>query len=293
MFRLIALSIALICTLPALVLGYDVLVVQDQQSGTYDTILKGFRSGAGLKERRIILQDAADNDIVRIVREDRPSLVLAMGGRAMSEVRRLRQVPIISVFSYSLQQSSLPANLVRISMLPPLQRYVELFRALGIRRIGTVLSPGSAEFAAEAAEALRQSGLRLIVRSAERPEEMASQLDALKGSVDAVWLLPDPVLVNSASIEVVATFSMQQRLPFISFSEAHLRRGAVAAFALDLHSLGNQAATTAKRVIAGDPITPEESYPLKTTLRYNRSILEHFNLPHLPLQRLGGSDPLR
>lgn len=281
---------SLILVTPCLAEAYDVLVVQDQRSPTYDTILQGFRSVHQFKERVIVMQDYAENDLFRITREDHPTLILVVGGRALIEARKLRQTSVVSVFSYSIQQTDRPTNMVQVKMLVPAERFAALFRALGAKRVGTVLTPMSSGFAAEATEAFRKSGVRLVVREAMKPGNVPKQLEALKGSVDALWLLPDPAIVTSESVDAFALFSMQQRLPWVSFSDAHLKKGAVAAFGIDIFDLGRQAAETASSIMAGvKPADLEDTHPRKTRLRFNRLVLEHFGLSVDPLKQLGGS----
>ncbi len=280
----------LILVMPCLAGAYDVLVVQDQRSPTYDTILQGFRSVRQFKERVIVLQDYSENDLFRITREDHPAMVIAVGGRALIEARKLRQTPVVSVFSYAIQQTDLPTNMVQIKMLVPAERFAALFHALGAKRVGTVLTPMSAGFAAEATEAFRKAGIRLVVREGMKPGNVPKQLEALKNSVDALWLLPDPAIVTSESVEAIALFSMQHRIPWVSFSDAHLKKGAVAAFGIDIFDLGRQAAETASSIMAGvKPADLEDTHPRKTQLRFNRLVLEHFGLPVDPLKLLGGN----
>ncbi len=280
----------LILVMPSLAGAYDVLVVQDQRSPTYDAILQGFRSVRQLKERVIVMQDYAENDLLRITREDHPALVLAVGGRALIEARKLHQTPVVSVFSYAIQQSGPPSNLVQVKMLMPAERFAALFRALGAKRVGTVLTPMSSGFAAEATEAFRKAGIRLVVREAMKPGNVPKQLEALKSTVDALWLLPDPGIVTSESVEAFALFSMQQRLPWVSFSDAHLKKGATAAFGIDIFDMGRQAAETAGSIMAGvKPADLEDIHPRKTRLRFNHPVLEHLGLSVEPLRQLGGS----
>lgn len=287
---LLPLITGLILLMPCLAEAYDVLVVQDQRSPTYNTILQGFRSVRTFKERVIVMQDYAETDLARITREEHPALVLAIGGRALIEARKLRQTPVVSVFSYAIQQTGLPPNIVPIKMLVPTERFAALFRALGAKRVGAVLTPMSAGFAAEATEAFRKAGIRLVVREAMKPGNVPKQLEALKSSVDALWLLPDPAIVTSESVEAFALFSLQHRLPWVSFSDAHLKKGAVAAFGLNIFDLGRQAAETADSIMAGvNPTDLEDTYPRKTRLRFNRLVLEHLELPVDPLKQLGGS----
>lgn len=280
----------LILVIPSLSDAYDVLVVQDQRSPTYDTILQGFRSVRPFKERVIVMQDYAENDLFRITREDHPALILAVGGRALAEARKLRQTPVVSVFSYALQQADQPTNMVRIKMLVPVEKFAALFRALGAKRVGTVLTPMSSGYAAEATEAFRKAGIRLVVRNAIKPGNVPKQLEALKGSVDALWLLPDSAIITSESVETFAKFSLQSRLPWVSFSDAHLKKGAVAAFGINISDLGRQAAETANSIMAGvNPTEIEDTLPRNTRLRFNHLGLELLSLPVDPLKQMGGS----
>ena len=283
--------LALMLLLPALAQAYDILVVQDQRSHIYDTLLHGFRNGHHFKERVIILQDFAENDLVRIVREDHPALVLAVGGRALAETRVIRQTPVVSVFSYAIQLTDPPSNLVHVKMLPQAERFAALFRALGAKRVETVLSRSSSSYATQAVETFRKAGIRLVIREAGKPGEVAKQLEALKDSADALWLLPDPAIVTSETVEAFARCSMRHRIPLVSFSDAHLKKGAAAAFAIDLEDLGKQAAETASRIMSGDnPEDIQEIPPRKIRIRFNRQVMEHLGLPVGPLLLLGGSE---
>ena len=270
----------LMLIIPCLAGAYDVLVVLDQRSPTYDTILQGFRSARTFKERIVVMQDNAENDLTRIIREDHPVLVLAIGGRALLEARKLSQIPVVSVFSYAIQQTGQPTNMVQIKMFVPAERFAAVFRTLGVKRVGTVLTPMSSGFAAEATEAFHKTGIRLVVREAMKPGNVPKQLETLKSSVDALWLLPDPAIVTCESVDAFALFSLQHRIPWISFSDAHLKKGAVAAFCIDTFDLGRQAAETVASIMTGT-ITAnlEDTNPRNPKLRFNRSVLEHLGLP--------------
>lgn len=283
--------LALVFLLPALAQAYDVLVVMDQHSKIYDTLLLGFRNSHHFKERILVLQDYVENDLVRIVREDRPAIVLAVGGRALAETRMIRQTPVVSVFSYGINMSNPPPNLAQVKMLAPVERYAALFHALGAKRVGTVLSGTASSYAVKASEIFRKAGIHLVIREARKPGEVAKQLESLKDTADALWLLPDPKVVTSESVEAFALYSLRHHLPLVSFTEAHLGIGAAAAFAPSLEDLGKQAAETAGRIMAGDrPTEIEEIPPRKIRLRFNRQVMEHLGLPVSPLLHLGGSE---
>jgi putative tryptophan/tyrosine transport system substrate-binding protein len=276
---------------PGLSPAYDILVVQDQRSHIYDTLMHGFENGRHFKERVIVLQDFAENDLVKIVREDHPALVLAVGGRALAETRMIRQTPVVSVFAYAITMSNPPPNLAQVKMLAPVERFAALFHALGAKRVGTVLSASASSYAARASEIFRKAGIHLVVREAGKPGDITKQLESLKNTADALWLLPDPAIVTSETVEAFALYSLRHQLPLVSFSDAHLKKGATAAFAIDLEDLGKQAAETVGRIVAGDsPEDIQEIPPRKVRLRFNRQVMEHLGLPVTPLQHLGGSE---
>ncbi len=279
----------LIFAFPGLAAAYDVLVVQDRQSPVYDSLLLGFRSGHHFKERVIVLQDYAENDLVKIIREDHPALVLAVGGKALSESRIINQTPIVSVFTYGIQNSVQPSNLVQIKMQVRAERFAALFHALGAKRVGTVLSAAGLRYAVKAAEVFRKAGITLVILEAKKPGFVAKQLEALSNTADAIWLLPDPAIITSDTVELFATHSMRYRLPLVSFSDAHLKKGAAVAFSIDLVDLGKQAAEVADQIIAGEnPEDIEDFPPRKIQLRFNRQVLEHLNLSPGPLLTIGG-----
>lgn len=55
------------------------LVIQSRRDVGYEEVLKGFRAERTASQRVIVLSDYAEVDIVRIVREDHPKLILAVG----------------------------------------------------------------------------------------------------------------------------------------------------------------------------------------------------------------------
>jgi putative ABC transport system substrate-binding protein len=102
MRRLILIILTLALLLPALAQAYDVLVLQGRRDPAYDDVLKGFRSARNISQRLVVLTDYAEVDVERIVREDRPGLVLAIGDSALTAARKIRQTPVVAVMAFGL-----------------------------------------------------------------------------------------------------------------------------------------------------------------------------------------------
>ena len=117
MRRLLLLILALATLLPSLAQAYDVLVLQSRRDPAYEEVLKGFRAAATASQRMIVLSDYAEVDVVRIVREDRPELMLAVGDTALTAARKIQQTPVIAVMSLGIHnQKASQTNLTGIGM---------------------------------------------------------------------------------------------------------------------------------------------------------------------------------
>lgn len=142
MRRLVLIIIALATLLPSLALGYDVLVLQSRRDPGYEEVMKGFHGGFNPSERVIVLSDYAEVDVVRIVSEDRPRVILAVGDAALAASRKIRNTPVVAVMSLGIHNRKISQdNLTGIAMYAPPQRYVNVFKSLKARRIGIIHNP--------------------------------------------------------------------------------------------------------------------------------------------------------
>jgi putative ABC transport system substrate-binding protein len=281
MRRLALLILALVMLLPTLAQAYDVLILQSRRDPAYDEVLKGFRSGLKISERVIVLTDYADVDIARIVREDRPGLVLTMGDAALAAARKLRQTPVIALMSLGIRerQNSLP-NITGIDMFVPPERYLKVFREMQKSRVGVIYNPAkSGWYMQRARQAAQQAGIELVVREVQAAKETPNQLASLKGEVDALWMLPDTTAVTRESAEAYFRFSQEQHLPVISFAAAYLGLGAAAVLEIDRTELGRQAGGMAARILeGGDTDGGSFSWPNKTTRKSNPVVIRRLGI---------------
>jgi len=74
--------------IPSAGIAYDLLVIQSQRSPVYDEVLRGVRSVAKHSHRIIVLNEYADVDLQRIVREENPLVILTLGDNALRQPAR-------------------------------------------------------------------------------------------------------------------------------------------------------------------------------------------------------------
>ena len=281
MRRLVLIILALAMLLPSLAQAYDVLVVVSRREPAFEEVLKGFRANRALSMRLVVLSDYAETDIVRIAREDRPGLVLALGDSALAAARKIHQTPVVSVMSLGIhgQHGSYP-NLAGIGMYAPPELYLTIFQEMKTRRVGVVHNPAkSGWYLRQARQAAQRQGIELVVREVNNPRETIERLNSLADHVDAIWMLPDTTAVTRETAEAYFRFSQEKRVPVVSFAGAYLGLGAAAAIEIDRTELGKQAGEMIASMLKGGEVPGTAAvWPHKTTLKTNQNVLKQLGI---------------
>ena len=268
---LIALSI--LSALPAF--AADVLILQSGRGPAYVEAVRGFREALRGTSQTVVLADYAEVDVVRLVKEEQPRLVLAVGDQALAASKKVRNVPVVSLLALDL----LKRGGSGISLLPAPERYLELCRSLGARRVGVLYDPArSGWYLEQARAAARTQGVELVVREVRRASEVAQDLEGLKGKVDALWMLPDATAVTNETADSWFNFAVSQQLPLVTFSEQYLKKGAVASLDIDRVDMGRQAAEYASDLLQKPDHPKALRSARKTRLNSNPAVSQRLGI---------------
>jgi putative ABC transport system substrate-binding protein len=279
--KLFSLIFALAILLPFTANAYDVLVLQTRPDPGYEEVLKGFRTVRGLSQRLLVLSDYSEVDLTRIVREERPRMILAMGDKALATTRTIRNIPILALMTLTIHaQHSKQPNLAGIDMFTPPEEYCALFQAIRKRRVGVVYNQAkSGRYLQLARRAAQEYGIELVLREVSDPRETPAKLESLAGKIEALWMLPDTTAVTRESSGAYFQFAQEQALPLVSFAGAYLERGAAIVIDIDRKAMGSQAGAMAVELLTNNhngqaPLVP----PQKTRIRYNRGVLQRLKI---------------
>jgi putative ABC transport system substrate-binding protein len=276
--------------LPSLASGYDILVLQSSRAVAYEEVMNGFRSGQNVSQRVVVMSDYAEVDVARIVREDRPRMIVAVGDAALTASRTVRTLPVVAVMSLGICSSKYAAsNLTGISMFVQPERYTSIFTGLNIRRVGVVYNAAkSSRYLKQARRATKDAGIKLVAREADTPQKTVAQLATLAGKVDALWMLPDTTAVTRETAEAHIHFGLQNAVPVISFASSYLAMGATAAMEIDRTAMGRQAFTLASRLLNGSTKGGVVSveHPKGVVVKTNGDVLQKLGLPSIKLMSL-------
>jgi putative ABC transport system substrate-binding protein len=283
MHVLSAFFIALCLLVPLPALAYDILVLQSLHEKGYDEAVSGMRRECHASMRTVVLSDYAEADITRIVREEHPRLVVAVGDRALAAAEKLRNTPVLYMMALHPKQRQRVSG---VGMLLDPSRYLAVFDALGSKKVGVVYDPvRSGAYLKRAPAAARRAGIDLLVREVHAPKETPAMLESLRGKVDAIWMLPDVTAVSPASTEAYFLFSQGERVPVVTFAEVYLSMGGAVALAIDRFDIGKQLGEMAQSVLDGTPIEELSSEsPRRTLTKTNDGVLRRLKIA----ARLGG-----
>ena len=267
--------------LPLQVEAYEVLILQSSHSSAYDDALKGLRSVRKFSERLLVLSDYSEVDLQRIVREEQPLVVLALGDNAYTAARKIRHTPVVVMMApnYRAGAGGSP-SITGVDLTLPPERYLGFFSSMRLKRVGVVASHlKSGQYMRVARQIDQRYGVELVVREVTSAREVAGQLASLRGVVDAIWLLPDDMAVTRETTDTFFQFAMQQQVPVIAFSGAYLKIGAACAVEINRQDVGRQAGELVSSLLSGSDVgSLQPQFPRRAVIRANTTVLQRFGL---------------
>jgi len=274
MRRLFLIILALATLLPSLAQAYDVLILQSRRDPAYEEVLKGLRAEHNASQRVLVLSDYAEVDVIRIVREDRPRVILAVGDAALTAARKVQQTPVVAVMALGIHnRKSSQTNLSGIGMFAPPERYISMFKTMKTKRVGVVYNAAkSGWYLTLARQAAEDAGIELVTREVSIPRDTIEKIPSLAGKVDALWMLPDSTAVTRETTEAYFNFGQQQAIPVVAFAANYLGLGAAAVLELDRFAIGRQA-----DALIAERLNSENSplrFPKGTKIKTNPKVLE-------------------
>ena len=248
--------------------GAVVLVVKSDGLEQYDAPIRSFKSGVTESTRVIDIEGSRrrGGERLRAVasRTDTSDAepvdaVFALGGQAAYLSRRaLPTRPMVFAMVLDWQRYEFTAPAAGISVEIPVDSLFTRFKLLlpGIERLGLIhggdLSPATLLAAREAAAVL---SIELIVESVKYSESVPGAYRRLRRDVDALWMLPDPLVVTLDNFRYLRDRTRRDGVAFLAFSENFVRAGALLSIAPSYRTMGAQAAALLDELRAQPSLT--------------------------------------
>lgn len=263
--------LGLLLLLPAPAAARGVVALASDDLAAYQLPIAPFQEALGQPVE--VLQIEGDRKradrIAERLQEDRPTLIFALGAKAAwLAVNELPGVPVVHVAVLDPARYGIEGAFVTgVGMELPPDVVVSQFQlfAPDVDSIGIIVSRDNAGADVEGAiDAARRAGYQVVVRRVQRSNDVRRNFTRLRRQVDALWLLPDPIVVTPENFRTLRDEALRSRLPTLAYSEHLVRAGAYMAVAPDWDEVGRQAAALAARILAGttaaevQPVAPDK-----------------------------------
>lgn len=267
----------------------EVAILKTSEVAAWRTTLDALRRAAPthLFTEYDLRGDKAEADrVVASLKGKSGTIVVAMGPLAAQAAREgAPELPLI--FCMVQDPASLgllnAPNTFGVSFTIPVKNQLAAFRMVNPRgvRVGVIYSAEQGgRLVQEALKAAPVVRLLLVERPVQSDREIPEALRSLlKGSeaVDALWIPPDPVLLNEETRRFLLSETLKAGRPVYSFSPALVGEGALVSNGPDMASVGAQLAELVARAAAGEKGKGELMIP-RAELVINRRIAEKLKI---------------
>jgi ABC-type uncharacterized transport system substrate-binding protein len=223
------------------------------------------------------------------VAKDPPDVVVAFGAKAAwAAEAHLPQIPLVYAMVHNPEKYGIGGGLTTgVSMDIDPQLILAQFQVFTpkVQRIGIILGEDNKDPAvANAILAARTAGYEVVARRVASAKDVRRSYTRISQHIDAVWLLPDPVVITPANFHFIQAEATRAHLPVLAWSAALVQAGALLAVAPDLEAVGRQAGTMARQVLKGiHPQNIPAVAPSATRVVLNRDVQESIGLEIDPL----------
>lgn len=247
--------------------GEDIVVIQSAMLSAYNEALEGFEHvlsqdipARGPKSiqahtitSRILSEEKSPSQLRKDIVRQHPDLLLVIGSSSLSLVKNITDIPIIYLMvPYPELMIKDQNNITGINInVSAAQQIRALLRSIpGTKTVGLLYDQKQTGFIVKEAQefAALQNDISLVALPVTKPSEVPSQLVKLANKVDCFWMLPDRTVLTPQTIDSIFLFSLENKIPILTFSKKYLDMGAVLSVSFDSFDMGKQAGELAIKI---------------------------------------------
>lgn len=248
---------------------YTVSISQIVEHPSLDAMREGFKNrlkeaGFDVIYNEHIAQgnQATNVQIANQIKGENPDLVLAITTPSSQAVaQKIKDIPILFTgvtdpVSAGLVESLMQPgrNITGMTDMSPVLRQVELIKEFipEVKTIGTIYNAGEANSVVLTnllKEICNDFGIKVEEASVANSSGVYQAAKSLVGKCEAVYIPVDNTVVSG--LEAAIKVCRQNKLPIFSADTDSVKRGTVAALAVDYYRMGLQTADMAARVLSG------------------------------------------
>jgi putative ABC transport system substrate-binding protein len=212
-----------------------------------------------------------------------PDIIYCIGSKAYQMARKAGKDKNI-IFSLIINWQRLPMgkNTYGISNELPQSMQLTMYRYFfpDIRKIGVLYSKEyNKEWFDRAVESAEEMDIDIIGRSVSKPSAIKSALKKLLPKVDALWLIPDPIVIRDmSSVNMIFDKSEAAGKPILAYDKAFSNLGASFVMSADISTIGKQAAVILNDIQTGQEIFNKIQDPAGTYIILNMKKVKEYGI---------------
>jgi len=252
----------------------EVVAVLSSDSQYYLEALRGFQDAWGQSIPSFNMR------IETPVITEKTKLVVAFGGKA-NTLRYPAKTLVVSCMT-SAEGGN---RYLYISMAPSPGQVFSKLKLLqpSLKRLAIFWASDSmADYIRQMRQASFSNNIELVEIKLENSDTVPDQLRNIQSRVDAIFLPPDPLLVNISNFATIKDFSSANHIPFYAPTEGLVEKGATASVASSFSEMGRSAALAARELLKGLPQTTTLVYPDKVRIAINLTAARNSTLKVTP-----------
>jgi len=271
-----AVTLAVAVCLPA-ASSADVLIVKSETLPQYDAPASAFRSATGHETFEVSIagsREEGERRLRKAVAGRDIDAVYALGARASYLARVvLPDSPLVFSMVVDWHRYDLDRGATTgVALEMPVDALFTRFKLMldGLDTVGVVYSKSTAPaLIADARAAAELLGIELVEEEVANGDEVAGAYRRMRTEIDALWMVPDPVVVTRDNFAYLTDRCRNDGVSFLAFSENFVRAGALLSVAPSYETMGAQAAVLLEKLLAAPDSPPDVQSPVGSNLVVN------------------------
>ena len=256
------------------------VILKSSNIDNYNDAVMAFKTSCGSPKKEFDLADSVEAglEIADEVSRLQPDAVFAVGVKAALAARKYlpESTPVVYAIVLNPDKHGLDkGNTTGVLMDVALDTELKTIKGLvpNIRKLGALYNPKRSGDAIDNARRIAQQvGFELVTARVESSSDTVYALKSFAAGVDAMWLIPDPTVVNRESIQSILEYSFENRIPVFAFHKKFVQAGVLLSLSPSYEKMGAQACEIAQRVqkgTAASSIAPESPKHLEIAVNVN------------------------
>lgn len=248
--------------------------------GKYHAVHKEFKSAVSLPIHEIDLgKKTGMGDVPQ------PDLIYCIGAKACVFAKKnFSGVPLVFSSIINWRRLSLPPDTHGVSNELHARMPIFMFRSIfpEVKKIGILYSERyTLQWFLETRKQAEELSITVVGKTVRSGENAVPVLKQLIPEVDAVWLIPDPLVTpKKEKLYEILKICDRKKMPVFSYHSGFVKLGAVIAVSVDNPTIGRQAAGIASEILSKGEIDEKVQFPAGSSVTLNMKTVKAYNLKY-------------